>query len=163
VQTQPWLGIEGQEATLKEKPREAVDGVDITFFIKLYNYGHSPAIDIVSSIPHETFGGRFGREPRSLSKRLCDAADQDSKTVDPEYGPELVVWPGTSHEYRIDVHSQSFAGTYATGCFSYKSRSGDIHDTFFVYRIGMDRGDPNGEDHTLRITGIELVSMQPLQ
>jgi hypothetical protein len=162
AQTRPWLGIEGQKATsISTRLLTGGDGIQIDFQIDLHNYGQSPAIDVVLSIPQETFGGRFGIPPRSLSTKICEEANEDAKTNNSNREPEIVVWPGKGEHIPIVVHTKQTVGTWAIGCFSYKGASGSMYDTYFVYRISLSTGDPLGEDHTLRVTGVDLISVQP--
>ena len=158
VQTRPWLGIEGGLGTLIEST-VSPDGVYFTFSINLHDYGNAPAVDIFPLVPAETSGGRFGPGPGPLDgKKLCDAANDASRNASPEYGGRLLVWPGTSTKYNIRTLSKGLAGTFVPGCLSYKSPSGAVHDTFFVYHVFMDYVSNLGH-----ISSITLETIEPLQ
>mgnify|MGYP001384188117 CR=1 FL=1 len=167
VQTRPWLGLNGDKATVVWNSFNGKSAT-IAFRINLSNYGHAPALDAFIWVEPDALGlegptaGMLGGSP-AIQRRICDEATKGQIRSRTLGSTAFTVWQGSVPvEKVITSRFGDPYGGYVRGCISYMSPSGAQHSTFFIYLVTLSNpSDTTVTPFTVRET--HLITIEALE
>ena len=164
AQSSPWLGIEKDEADFVPPRAFQRDGsIELTFAIRLHNYGSGPALDVSIYVPEKTTGGKYSGTNYFHQSNVCAEPNQAERDVAARkyYGVEHIVWPSDQRDFTRTIITGTSPASYFPGCISYRGRSGVFQHTLFIYRIHV-RNDPADPTPTIpKVDQVTLVGLEP--
>jgi hypothetical protein len=166
VQSSPWLGIEKDEADFDPPGGFQRDGsIELTFTIRLHNYGSAPARDVSIYVPQKAEGGKYSRGEFFHQSNVCTEPDQAKRDVEAQepYGVEHIVWPSDHRDFPLTIKTFKSPASYFPGCISYKGRSDSFRHTLFFYRTRVDINPADPTPAVPKVRGVTLLGIEPLQ